>query len=66
MEEESLELEYALENGEFRMPPLDLMILVLERDTYQGMYGSPLPDREEDSYILRLFSSLPLSSVLEW
>ena len=34
--EESLELEYTLEDEEFRMPPLDLMMLVLERERYQG------------------------------
>ena len=35
--EEYLELEYALENEEFRMPPPDLMMLVLEGERYQGI-----------------------------
>ena len=34
--EESLELEYTLEEEEFRMPPLDLMTLVLEGERYEG------------------------------
>ena len=40
--EELLELEYALEDGEeeedFRTPPPDLMMLVIEGHTLQGMF----------------------------
>lgn len=36
--EESSELEYTSEDEEFRMPPPDLMTLVLERETYEGMF----------------------------
>ena len=32
--EESSELEYVLEDEEFRMPPLDLMMLVFEGERY--------------------------------
>ena len=32
--EESLELEYALEDEEFRTPPPDLMMLILEGERY--------------------------------
>ena len=35
--EESLELEYASEDEEFRTPPPDLMKLVLEGERYQGI-----------------------------
>ena len=37
--EESSELEYALEDEEFRIPPLDLMTLVLEGERYQGIFS---------------------------
>ena len=35
--EVSSELEYTLEDEEFRMPPPDLMTLVLEGERYQGV-----------------------------
>jgi len=45
--EELSELEYASEDEEeeeeFRMPPPDLMTLVLEARTQGGIHGSPLP-----------------------
>ena len=37
--EESLELEYASEDEEFRMLPPDLMTLVLEGERYQGIFS---------------------------
>ena len=37
--EESSELEYALEEEEFRTPPPDLMTLVLEGERYQGIFS---------------------------
>ena len=37
--EESPELEYALEDEEFRMPPPDLITLVLEGERYQGIFS---------------------------
>ena len=37
--EESLEPEYTLEDEEFRMPPPDLMTLVLEGERYQGIFS---------------------------
>jgi len=41
--EESSELEYASEDKEFRMPPPDLMTLVLEGRTYKGMFTFTIP-----------------------